>query len=145
MFVSRVDDSFRDSIHRESFVTGANAMSASFAGSGPGSVLLRTKRSRVGPAGVGPRFGFHCVAGATVGSSAILRGPVRRSSSAAIDVRQLDAAMRRSASAICTCTSFSASPNVTGDTSGPTGGAVLNAGGAPGVDGVDGGDIEVAL
>ena len=46
--------------------------------------------------------------------------------------RQLPAASARSASVNSTCTSFSASAKVAGDTSGPTGGAVPNAGGAPG-------------
>src|ERR1700689_2966208 len=45
--------------------------------------------------------------------------------------RQLLAAKERSASFNSTCTSFSASPNVAGDTCGPTGRAVPNAGGAP--------------
>src|SRR5579872_7548686 len=100
MFVRRVDVSLRVSIQRESWVTGAYAMSASFVGSGPGSTALRTKWSRVGcrgsPASVGPLAaeteiddGCQRVAGASVGSSAIFFGPVRRSSNAAIEVRQL--------------------------------------------------------
>ena len=48
-------------------------------------------------------------------------------------LRQLPTAIVRSASVIVTCASFSASANVVADTSGPTAGAVLNAGGAPGV------------
>src|SRR6185312_1758828 len=51
----------------------------------------------------------------------------------AMALRQFPAASARSASLICTCTSFSASANVATETSGPTGGAVPNAGGAPGV------------
>src|SRR2546429_6211988 len=46
MCVSRSEVSSRCSIQRESLVTGAKAMSASFEGSGPGSELVRTKRSR---------------------------------------------------------------------------------------------------
>ena len=46
--------------------------------------------------------------------------------------RQLAAAISRSAGVIVTCTSFSASAKVDGVTSGPTGGAVPKAGGAPG-------------
>jgi hypothetical protein len=76
---------------------------------------------------------FQTVAGASVGSSCTFRGPTRRSTNAAMDVRQLFAAICRSASVIGTCISFSASAKVAGDTSGPTGGAVLKAGGAPGV------------
>ena len=133
MRVRRSEVSFRVSIHRESLVTGANAMSSSFEGSGPGSPALRANRSRAGP-GVWPgRMGFQTVAGASSGSRAIFRGPVRRSSTPAIEVRQLFAAIVRCASVNCTCTSFSASANVAGDTSGPAAGAVLNAGGAPGV------------
>ena len=71
------------------------------------------------------------VAGATVGSSPIFRGPVRRSSNAAIVRRQLAAAVSRSGALIWTCTNFSASANVVGDTSGPTSGEVPKAGGAP--------------
>src|ERR1700688_1831677 len=47
-------------------------------------------------------------------------------------IRQLRAARSRSARVKLTCTSFSASAKVEGDTSGPAGGAVPNAGGAPG-------------
>ena len=54
-------------------------------------------------------------------------GPV-----AAGKLRQLLAAITRSAPVISTCTSLAASVKVLGDTSGPTGGAVPNAGGAPG-------------
>ena len=46
---------------------------------------------------------------------------------------QFCAACARSFSVIATCTSFSAWAKVAGETSGPTGGAVPNAGGAPGV------------
>jgi hypothetical protein len=46
--------------------------------------------------------------------------------------RQLSAAWARSVAANPTCTSFSASAKVAGDTSGPTAGPVPNAGGAPG-------------
>src|ERR1700723_678143 len=46
-------------------------------------------------------------------------------------VRQLAAAIARSASVKSTCTSFSAAAKVAGFTSGPTAGAVPNAGGVP--------------
>src|SRR5439155_25056364 len=92
----------------------------------------RTKRFVVGT-GSPATSGVQRVAGDSVGSSAIVRGPVRRSNSAASEVRQLFAAISRCAGVIVTCISFSASANVAGVTSGPTGGAVLNAGGAPGV------------
>ena len=109
-------------------------MSSSFAGSGSALPVVRTNRLRAGPTVSPGRIGFHTVAGASVSSSAILRGPVRRSSSAAMDVRQLLDAISRWAAVIVTCSSFSASAKVAGVTSGPTGGAVLNAVGAPGVD-----------
>ena len=54
-----------------------------------------------------------------------------------MDVRQLLAIIWRCASVICTWTNFSASAKVAGETSGPTGGAVLKAGGAPGVGAAD--------
>src|SRR5882762_1991310 len=47
--------------------------------------------------------------------------------------RQLSAATERSFAFISYCTNFSASAKVAEDTSGPTSGAVPNAGGAPGV------------
>src|SRR6185295_19031410 len=78
--------------------------------------------------------GFHRVAGATSGSIVTLRGPTRRSSSGAIDRRQLAAAISRSAGVIVTCASFSASAKVDGATGGPETGPVPNVGGAPGVD-----------
>src|SRR5438128_874464 len=77
--------------------------------------------------------GFHRVAGASSDSNVTFRGPVRRSRLDAIEVRQLAAAMLRSAVVIVTCASFSASAKVDGETSGPTAGAVPNVGGAPGV------------
>lgn len=109
-------------------------MSASLEGSGASAPAERTNTS-LATAGSPATSGVQCVAGESVGSSAIFRGPVRRSNSAASDVRQLFAAMSRCAGVIVTCISFSASANVAGVTSGPTGGAVLNAGGAPGVSG----------
>src|SRR5262245_42021574 len=110
-------------------------MSASFAGSGPASPLLRVKTSRDGPTGWPLRFGFQRVAGATSASSATFRGPTRRSSCGAIDRGQLADAISRSAALIVTCISFSASANVEGETGGPAAGAVANVGGAPGVAG----------
>ena len=64
------------------------------------------------------------------------RGPTRRSYTEASDCCQLPAACVRSFGVISTCTSFSASENVSGVTTGPTGAAVPKAGGAPGVVGV---------
>ena len=113
-------------------MTGANAISASLVGSGPGSFVLRMNLSTLGPTVCPGNTGFHRVAGAIVDSSTTFRGPVRRSSIDAIDLRQLSAAMLRSESVIVTCASFSASANVAGETSGPTAGAVPNVGGAPG-------------
>jgi hypothetical protein len=135
MPVSRSDVSCFCSIHRDNCVTGAKAMSASVAGSGVVAALrLRTNKSRVGPASP-ESAGFQRVAGATSAPSATFRGPVRRSSSGAIDLRQLPAAIWRSPSLIVTCTSFSASAKVDAETSGPAAGAVANVGGAPGVEG----------
>src|SRR5437016_5653741 len=62
----------------------------------------------------------------------MVRGPVRRSYREARFTRQDSAASARSAGVKFTCTSFSASAKVAGDTSGPTAGPVPNAGGAPG-------------
>src|ERR1700676_5011472 len=132
MLVSRSDVSLRVSIHRDSRVTGANAISSSLVGSGPGSILLRTNALRAGPAGLPGSAASQWDQGASSGSSETLRGPTRRSYSGAIPLRQLATASLRSASLNSTWTSFSASVNVSGDTSGPTGGAVAKAGGAPG-------------
>src|SRR3954469_20354070 len=93
-------------------------MSASLDGSGTSAPLERVKRSAFG-VGSPATSGVHRGAGASVGSSSTLRGPVRRSSSAAIDVRQLCAAIARCAGVIVTCTSFSASANVAGVTPSP--------------------------
>ena len=79
MFVSRCEVNLRVSIQRESCVTGANARFSSRAGSGPASDALRTNRSRSGPAFCPGSTGSHREAGASVASSATLRGPVRRS------------------------------------------------------------------
>src|SRR6185503_10897090 len=137
MLVRRVDVSFFDWIQCESCATVANAIASSVAGSGPGSVVLRTKRSRAGFASLPIVSGFHRDAGCTASAIATLRGPVRRSMSDAIAVRQLSAATFRSASVIATRASFSASANVVVVTGGPAPGPVLNAGGAPGVPGVE--------
>ena len=98
MLVSRSEVSCRVSIHRDSRVTGAKAISASFAGSGPGSLLLRTKRLRSGPAGCPGKAASQWDQGAKSGSSATLRGPTRRSYSGAIALRQFSAASLRSPS-----------------------------------------------
>ena len=61
-----------------------------------------------------------------------LRGPVRRSYSGAMVLRQLPAAISRSAALSSNWASFSASAKVEGETGGPTSGAVPKAGGVPG-------------
>src|SRR3954451_23097780 len=133
MEVSRSDVSDRCSIHRERLVTGANAMSASLAGSGVAAAALRTKRSRAGPVDPATNAGFHCVAGETLASIAIFRGPTRRSSSGAIDCRQLAAAISRSGGVSGTRARLSASSKVDAETAGPVTGPVPKVGGAPGV------------
>src|SRR5262245_50491937 len=108
-------------------------MSASLAGSARASPLLRTNLSVAGRGLAAVNSGFQRVAGATSGSSAILFGPVLRSSSGAIDRCQLAAAISRSPAVIVTCASFSASANVEAATGGPAAGDVPKVGGAPGV------------
>ena len=133
MFVNRADVNCRDSIHRESCVTGAKAMASSDDGSGAPSAGERTKRSRDGPAVIPGRTGFQTVAGASVGGMATLRGPVRRSRYGASVRGHVSAACCRSAAVIVTCINFSASAKVAGDTAGPDTGPVPNVGGAPAV------------
>ena len=58
--------SCRDSIHRESCVTGANAMASSEEGKRRAVGVRRTKRSRDGPAVMPGSIGFQSVAGASV-------------------------------------------------------------------------------
>src|SRR5262245_47433576 len=77
--------------------------------------------------------GFQIVAGTSAAVIATLRGPVRRSTYCAIDVRHVSAACWRSAVVMVTCISFSAFANVAGVTSGPEPGPVPKVGGAPGV------------
>src|SRR3954454_6839053 len=112
-------------------------MSASVAGSGTVAAGLRTKASRVEGGSAGGATGFHRVAGATVASIESLRGPVRRSSSGAIDRGQVAAAVWRSDSVSVTRASFSASANVAADTDGPDTGPVPKVGGAPAVVGAE--------
>src|SRR6266508_1652084 len=131
MRVRRSEVKDRVSIHRESVETGANAMSSSRLGRVSTAAALRTKRSAAGPAGTPGIIGSHRVAGASEGSRATFLGPVRRSIVEASDFRQLPAACARSAGVISDRTSLSASANVAALTSGPTGGAVPNAGGVP--------------
>ena len=131
MLVSRSDVIFLSAIHRDSCVTGANAIASSVDGSAVESLFERTNRSCAGPTGSPVSAGFHRVAGAMVASSGTFRGPTRRSRYGAIDERQLAAAICRSASVIVTCASFSASANVAADTAGPAPFAVPNVGGAP--------------
>src|SRR5919107_279592 len=131
MFVSRSEVSCRDSIHLDSRVTGANAMSSSDEGSGPPSSFERTNLSVNDGNVTDGSDGFHSVAGASVASIATLRGPVRRSRYGAIDSRQESAACWRSAGVIVTCINFSASAKVAGVTTGPAPLPVPNVGGAP--------------
>jgi hypothetical protein len=106
---------------------------ASLVGSATRLLVLRTNLSTAGPEPGPANTGFHNVAGAVSASISTLRGPTRRSSSGAIDRRQLSAAISRSAALIVTWASFSASAKVAADTAGPEAGAVANVGGAPGV------------
>ena len=106
-------------------------MSSSRFGSGPGADVLRTNAPRAGPADRPGSTGFHCEAGASDGSRETFFGPVRLSIVPAIASRQLDAAWARSRGESVTRMSFSASAIVVGVISGPTGGAVPNAGGVP--------------
>ena len=115
-------------------MTGENAMSPSDLGNGSALTLLRTNCSLFGPTLIPGKAGFHSVAGTSAAVSSVLRGPVRRSSSPAIKVRQLPLAICRSAAVISICISFSASAKVVTDTSGPTAGALPNTGGAPAVE-----------
>src|ERR1035437_8590531 len=131
MRVSRSDVSAFDSTQRESAVTGANAMSSSRFGRGPGSALPRTRRSRAGPAARAGRTGSQRDAGASDASRATFFGPARRSMIPAMAWRQLPATSARSPGVSSTRTSFSASAIVAGEISGPTAGAVPNAGGVP--------------
>src|SRR5215831_4135377 len=135
MFVSRSDVSFRDSIHRDSCITGAKAMLSSVDGRGAPSAFDRTNALREGDTAIPGSIGFQSVAGASVASIATLRGPVRRSRYWASDVRQVSAACWRSAAVIVTCVSFSASAKVSGVTGGPTPAPVPKVGGAPAVSG----------
>ncbi len=108
-------------------------MSSSLAGSGPGSACERTKRSRRSGTVTPASAGFQTNPGATSGAIATVRGPVRRSSIAAMDFRHDAAICSRSRSVIVTWTSFSASAKVEGETSGPACVMVPKVGGAPGV------------
>src|SRR6516225_1536853 len=132
MFVSCSELSWRCSIQRESLVTGAKAMLPSFEGSGAGSELVRTKRSRSAAECWPGSTESYRENGASVGSSERLRGPVRRSMRAAMFTRQESAASLRSTGLSSTRASFSASAKVAGETSGPTAGPVPKAEGAPG-------------
>src|SRR5438552_3978669 len=137
MFVSRSEVSALDSIHRESAVTGANAIASSVDGNGAPSASDRTNRPRDGTGPMPGNTGFLRVAGGSVGAIEIVLGPVRRSRYCASDCLHVSAACCRSAAVIVTCISFSASANVAGDTAGPAPAPVPNVGGAPGVAGVD--------
>src|SRR5215831_21338143 len=88
MYVRCSEVSLPCSIQRESLVTGAKAMSASFEGRGPGSELVRTKRSHDAAGRSSGSTESYREKGASVGSRATLRGPVRRSMRAAMFTRQ---------------------------------------------------------
>src|SRR4026208_324761 len=133
MLVRRSEVSAFCSIHRDSRVTGEKAISASFVGSAIDSAALRTNLIEVGTPYPTASAGLHRVAGATRDWIATLRGPVRRSSSGAIDRGQLAAATWRSDDVMLTRASFSASSNVDTDTGGPDTGPVPKVGGAPAV------------
>jgi hypothetical protein len=114
-------------------------MSSSLEGSDRRGSAVRMKRSLAGPAGCATNDGSQRVAGDAEDGGENLRGPTRRSYNGAIELRQLPAAVSRSAVASSNCTSFSASANVAVDTGGPAFGAVPKAGGAPGGRDVDSG------
>jgi hypothetical protein len=134
MFVSRSEVSCRDSIHLDSRVTGANAMSSSDEGSGAPSSFDRTNLSVEGGDDTAPAApGSRAWRARPPSSMATFRGPVRRSRYGAIDVRHESAACWRSAGVIVTCISFSASAKVAGVTTGPEPRPVPNVGGAPAV------------
>src|SRR5262249_6643044 len=141
---SRSEVSRRDSIHLDSCVTGANAMSSSDDGSAAPSGLDRTNRSGADSAVTPGSAGFQSVAGESVFATATLRGRVRRSRYCASDCRHEPAACCLSAGVIVTCISLSASANVCAVTSGPEPAPVPNVGGAPAVVGVDGALFGVA-
>ena len=84
--------SFRDSIHRDSSVTGAKAMASSDEGRAVWSDLERTNRSRTDPLDVPGSIGFQSIAGGSVDVMVTFRGPVRRSRYGASDCRQVSAA-----------------------------------------------------
>jgi hypothetical protein len=132
MFVSRVEVSCFDSIHRESIVTGANAIASSVDGRTMVLLVLRTNRSRDGPVAMPGSIGFQSEPGASAAARASFLGPVRRSRYGVIEPRHESLACCRCAGVIVTCTSFSASANVAGVTGGPEPAAVPNVGGAPG-------------
>ena len=133
MFVSRSEVSAFCSIQRDNRVTGAYAMSASLAGNGAARPRSARTGRVSGPCARSVSTGCQRVAGETCGSSATFRGPTRRSSSGAIDRRQLAAAISRSDALVVTCASFSASANVAAETGGPDAVPVPKVGGAPGV------------
>src|SRR5438876_10000914 len=135
MFVSRSDVSFRDSIHWDSWVTGAKAIASSEDGTAALSGFDRTNRSRDGAAAIPGSIGFQSVAGASVASIATFRGPVRRSKYCGSDVRHESAACWGAAGVMGTCISVSASAIVAGVTgvAGPAPGP--EGGGGPGSSG----------
>src|SRR5262249_3241317 len=124
-----------DSIHLDSWVTGAKAMASSVDGSGLESCFERMKRLRDGYTGIPGSMGFQIVAGESAGSIITFRGPVRRSRYGASEVRHESAACCRPAAVILVWVSFSASAKVAVVTGGPDPTAVPNVGGAPGVTG----------
>ena len=90
--MSRWEVIFRVSIHRDSSVTGANAIASSEEGTATASAVDRTKRSRAGPAAIPGSTGFQIIAGGSVSVMATFRGPLRRSRYGASERRQVSAA-----------------------------------------------------
>src|SRR5258705_7443352 len=95
MLVSRSLVSVLPSTQCESLLTGANAISRSEEGSGPGSVWLRRKRFELGPDGRVGSTDRTIEKGWMSSGMATRRGPVRRSKRGAIALRQFAAACAR--------------------------------------------------
>src|SRR5262245_31237603 len=111
-------------------------MSSSLDGSVPGSTFARTNCAFDDATKFTAVDGFHVVAGERSGGNSTFRGPTRRSSVADSVRPQLSAIIVRSSALFVTCISFSADAKSFALTVGPTTGAVPNATGAPGVEGV---------
>ena len=137
MLVSRSDVSFRDSIQRDSCVTGANAIASSDAGSGAGVGLRAHEPIARGAGGMPGSTGFQSVAGASVGCERDLPRPgapleVRRHRSRASESAAMLPLGRRHRD-LHELLGFG---ERRGRDGGTDAGAVPNVGGAPGVVGV---------